>query len=223
MILTSVLAGLLSAASGAMSAREGRRAIENQRRELRDERTMSDADYYGDRYLNSVDGPVTQSELAGVRRQSERNNGLADQSEVSGQLTHDQALAAKQRVNDTMANAVDGVVSRGAAMQSHLNQSHWNRNQSLGAVERGYDAQVAQNWSNLGDNLGGALAGVVRAAGVAYADRHRKLNGGGGVGCGAGGGGRGGRDVGEVEGGGAGYGASGNVWGNAGYGKGGAE
>ena len=123
---------------------------------------------------------------------------------MSGQLTHDQALAAKQRVNDTMANAVDGVVSRGAAMQSHLNQSHWNRNQSLGAVERGYDAQVAQNWSNLGDNLGGALAGVVRAAGVAYADRHRKLSGGGG-------------------GGGAGYGASGNVWGNAGCGKGGAE
>ena len=129
---------------------------------------MNDADYYGDRYLNSVDGAGDAVGTGRVRRLSERNDGLADQAEVSGPTDARPGSAAKQRVNDTMANAVDGVVSRGAAMQSpHLNQLHWNRNQSLGAVERGYDAQVARNWSNLGDNLGGALAGVVRAAGVA--------------------------------------------------------
>ena len=106
-----------------------------------------------DKYSSPFDNMTTKGFLSQMDRRLKKNNEAVENRAAAGGATFENVLAAKQAGNETMADAMSGLMQAESARQSALNQQLLSLEQQRSAQKIAANQAAGQMWSSLGNNF----------------------------------------------------------------------
>ena len=159
--MIAALAGLIgSTAATLMTARQARKAQAEQKQLLRQQDNDNLQNYYANLQSSSLDSPSAVAALTQLRRQTERANGISQNTALSGGLTHDAQLASQQRINDTMASAAANLLASQHQQHQQSRNAYAGQHQQYMQKLRDEKKNKAQNWMTIGNNMADSLSKI---------------------------------------------------------------
>lgn len=159
--MIAALAGLIgTTAASLLTARQARKAQNEQNQLLRQQDNDNLQNYYASLQSSSLDSPSAVAALTQLRRQTERANGISQNTALSGSLTHDARLASQQRINDTMASATANLLSSQQQQQLQSRNVYAGLHQQYMQQLRDENKNKAQNWMTIGNNMANSLSKI---------------------------------------------------------------
>lgn len=155
--------GVLSALASAGGALMGAQRNKQNERDLLAQRSDLDRELY----TGALDSVGAQAYLKEARRVNEHNLQAIDNGIAAGGYTAENALAAKQRLNESYDSDVANLLQQKEANRRGYFRDRMYLNNQINNQR----AQQAQNWMTLASNVAGAASNL----GQAYLDNGDKL------------------------------------------------
>ena len=110
-----------------------------------------------DMYANPLDNVANKALLSQMGRRLDKQNEAVMNQAAAGGATFENTLAAKQAANETMADAVSGLMQGETARRDAIRGQLLNLDSQRTAQQMAALQQSGQGWASMGNALSGSL------------------------------------------------------------------
>jgi hypothetical protein len=155
----------IMAAGSAIGAIGSASANRKNERKLRAMENEEKQDYLREYYRGALDNEGSRAYLKKLDERLKRSDKATENALTASGATHENALAVKQANNEVYSDAVSNLVENEQTRKDQVRAGHKEAMNTFANAQMQQNANQAQTWSQVGQGISSAAAGLGEATG----------------------------------------------------------